>query len=91
MTNEEREKKHELLTKIANLVRVASALGDTIDDEQTSFIAETMKLVMIAGSDPETSIILGNHIINYLEEMSMRKGEKTVNEHLTQDLKPQLN
>ena len=91
MTNEEREKKHELLTKIANLVRVASALGDTIDDEQTKFISETMRLVMIAGSDPETSIILGNHIINYLEEMSMRKGEKTVNEYLTQDLKPQLN
>lgn len=91
MTNEEREKKHELLTKIANLVRVASALGDTIDDEQTKFISETMKLVMVAGSDPETCIILGNHIINYLEEMSVRKGEKTVNEHLTQDLKPQLN
>jgi len=91
MTNEEREKKHELLTKIANLVRVASALGDTIDDEQTKFISETMKLVMIAGSDPETSVILGNHIINYLEEMSMRKGEKTVREYLTRDLKPQLN
>jgi hypothetical protein len=91
MTNEEREKKHELLTKIANLVRVASALGETIDDEQTKFISETMRLVMVAGSDPDTSIILGNHIINYLEEMSMRKGEKTVNEYLTQDLKPQLN
>jgi hypothetical protein len=91
MTNEEREKKHELLTKIANLVRVASALGETIDDEQTKFISETMRLVMVAGSDPDTSIILGNHIINYLEEMSMRKGEKTVSEYLTQDLKPQLN
>jgi hypothetical protein len=91
MTNEEREKKHELLTKIANLVRVASALGDTIDDEQTKFISETMKLVMIAGSDPETSIILGNHIINYLEEMSMKKGEKTATEYLTKDYKPQLN
>jgi hypothetical protein len=91
MTNEEREKKHELLTKIANLVRVASALGDTIDDEQTRFISETMKLEMIAGSDPETSIILGNHIINYLEEMSMKKGEKTATEYLTKDYKPQLN
>lgn len=91
MTDEEREKKHELLTKIANLVRVASALGDDIDDEQTRFISETMKLVMIAASDPETSIILGNHIINYLEEMSMRKGEKTAVEYLTKDYKHQLN
>ena len=91
MTNEEREKKNELLTKIANLIRVASALGDDIDDEQTRFISETMKLVMIAGSDPDTSLILGNHIINYLEEMSMRTGEKTATEYLTKDYKLQLN
>ena len=91
MTDEEREKKHELLTKIANLVRVASALGDDIDDEQTRFISETMKLVMIAGSDPDTSIILGNHIINYLEDMSMIKGEKTAVDYLTKDYKLQLN
>jgi len=91
MTDEEREKKHDLLTMIANLVRVASALGDDIDDEQTIFISETMKLVMIAGSDPDASLILGNHIINYLEEMSMRKGEKTATEYLTKDYKLQLN
>ena len=85
------KKKNELLTKIANLVRIASALGDDIDDEQTRFISETMKLVMIAGSDPDTSLILGNHIINYLEEMSMRTGEKTATEYLTKDYKLQLN
>jgi hypothetical protein len=46
---------------------------------------------MIAGSDPDTSLILGNHIINYLEEMSMRTGEKTATEYLTKDYKLQLN
>jgi hypothetical protein len=91
MTNEERQKKHELLSKIAGLVRIASALGDDIDDEQTRFIAETCKLVLVAGSSPEDSVLLSEHIINYLEEMSMRNGEKTAKEYLTKDFKFQLN
>jgi len=91
MTNEEREKKHELLTKIANLVKIASALGNEINDEQTRFLSETMAIVMIAGSDPDTSAILGNYIISYLEEMSMREGEKTAMKYLTKDYKTQLN
>ena len=91
MTDEERERKHELLNKIAGLVRMASSLGDTIDDEQTRFIAETCRLVLVAGGDPETSILLSEHILNYLEEMSMRTGEKTATEYLTKDYKVQLN
>jgi len=91
MTNEEREKKHELLTKISGLVQLASALGESIDDEQTRFIAETCTLVLMAGSDPETTLILSNHILNYLEEMSMRTGEKTVKEYLTKDYGVHLN
>jgi len=91
MTNEERERKHELLNKIAGLVRMASALGDTIDDEQTRFIAETCRLVLVAGGDPETSILLSEHILNYLKEMAMRSGEKTATEYLTKDYKLQLN
>ena len=91
MTDEERQKKHELLSKIAGLVKIASALGDDIDDEQTRFIAETCKLVLVAGSSPEDSVLLSEHIINYLEEMSMRSGEKTAKEYLTKDFKFQLN
>ncbi|NBW56721.1 hypothetical protein EBR43_02835 [bacterium] len=90
MTDKEREKKHELLTKIANLVRITSELSETMDDEQTRFISESMKLIMIAGSDPDTARILGHHIINYIEEMLIREGEKTVSEYLCKN-KPQLN
>lgn len=91
MTDDERQKKHGLLNKIAGLVRIASHLGDDIDDEQTIFIAETCRLVLEAGSDPETTLILSNHILNYLEEMSMRSGEKTATKYLTKDYKVQLN
>ena len=91
MTDEEREKKHELLSKIANLVKLASALGEVTDDEQTKFISETCKLVLIAGSDPEDTLLLSEHIINYLESQAMRKGEKTATEYLTKDYKVQLN
>lgn len=91
MTNEEREKKHELLTKISVLVRIASSLGESIDDEQTRFIAETCTLVLMAGSDPETTLILSNHILNYLEEMAMKNGEKTTKEYLIKDLGVHLN
>ena len=62
MNNEERQKKHELLNKISDLVKVASALGDAIDDEQTRFIAETFKLVLISGSDAETAKMFSEHI-----------------------------
>lgn len=91
MTDEERERKHELLSKIANLVKIASALGDAIDDEQTRFIAETCTLVLMAGSNPDDSILLSEHIINYLESQAMRSGEKTATDYLTKDYKLQLN
>lgn len=91
MNEKDREKKHELLNKIAELVKVASALGDATDDEQTKFIAETCKLVFIAGSKPETCVLLGEHIIHYLEDLAMVTGEITAREHLTQNVKPQLN
>jgi hypothetical protein len=91
MNNEERQKKHELLNKISDLVKVASALGDAIDDEQTRFIAETFKLVLISGSDAETAKMFSEHIINFLNELEMRQGQKKVTEYFTQDVKPCLN
>jgi len=91
MSEDEIEKKHILLNKIASLVKVASAMGEALDDEQTQFIAETFKLVMIAGSDPETSILFGNHVINYLEELDMIKGKVNAKDHLIQNLKIEAN
>ena len=91
MTEEQRKKKHELLTKISGLVQMASALGDAIDDEQTTFIAEAMKMVLIAGSDPLTSVRFSNHMVNYLNEEMLLSGELSVKDHLTKNEKFELN
>ena len=91
MTDEERERKHELLSKIANLMKLASVLGGGTGDEQAKCMSETCKLVLIAGSYPEDTLLLSEHIIDYLESQAMRQGEKTATEYLTKDYKVQLN
>jgi hypothetical protein len=82
MNQDERQKKHELLNKIAGLVKLASSLGTTIEDEQTIFIAESFKLILIAGSDPESARLLSDHLVNYIDEVSMLKGEVNAQDHL---------
>lgn len=90
MNQDERQKKHELLNKIAGLVKLASSLGTTIEDEQTIFIAESFKLILIAGSDPESARLLSDHLVNYIDEVSMLKGEVKAKDHL-KDKAIQLN
>lgn len=90
MNQDERQRKHDLLTKISDLVKLASALGDTTEDHQTIFIAETFKLVLIAGSNPDTARLLSDHLVNYIDECSMLKGEVEAKDHL-KDKAIQLN
>jgi len=82
MNQDERQKKHELLNKIAGLVKLTSVLGDQSEDEQTIFIAETFKLVLIAGSKPDTARLLSDHLVNYIDEVSMLSGEVEAKDHL---------
>ena len=91
MTNEEREKKHDILNKLANLTKIASALGEEIDDEQTKFISETVKLVLMSGSSAEHSRLFSEHIINFLYELEMMEGHKDPKEYLTQEFNKCLN
>jgi len=90
MNQNERQRKHDLLTKISDLVRLTSVLGDSTEDEQTIFIAETFKLVLIAGSKPDTARLLSDHLVNYIDECSMLAGEIEAKDHL-KDKAIQLN
>ena len=86
MTNAEREKKKEIFLKIANLVQLASALGEVIEDEQTMFLANTLQLVLVAGSDVNDSRRFSEHCLNYINEKLMEKGELEVEKHLLENV-----
>ena len=68
MDQENRKKKSEIFNKIVELVKIAGALGDSTEDEQTMFLAESIKVVLAAGSNPESARLLSDHLVNYLEE-----------------------
>lgn len=75
MNQDEREKKREVFNKIMQLVKTAETLADTTEDEQTMFLSESLRLVLIAGSDPDSARLLSEHLIHYIEELEMLKGE----------------
>ena len=86
MTNAEREKKKEIFLKIANLVNLANGLAQVINDEQTMFLANTLQLVLVAGSDVNDSRKFSEHCLNYINEKLMESGELEVKEHLLENV-----
>jgi hypothetical protein len=48
------------------------------------FLAESIKLVLAAGSSPESARLLSDHLVNYIEEEQMKQGEIEAQEHLKQ-------
>ena len=91
MTDRDRQKKREIFLKIVNLVEVADALGQISDDEQTIFLANTLKLVLAAGSTPEDSRLFSEHCLNYINEKLMGDGELEVQDHLIKNVSFNIN
>jgi hypothetical protein len=44
-----------------------------------------MKLVLLAGNDVNHAELMGLHIVNFLNELEMLNGERTVAEHFKQE------
>lgn len=86
MTNAEREKKREIFLKIANLVNLANGLAQVINDEQTMFLANTLQLVLVAGSDADDSRRFSEHCLNYINEKLIESGELEVEKHLVENV-----
>jgi hypothetical protein len=84
MDQKDRKMKSEIFNKIVELVKIAGAFGDSTEDEQTMFLAESIKLVLAAGSRPESARLLSDHLVNYIEEEQMKQGEIEAQEHLKQ-------
>ena len=91
MTNEQRKKKQEIFKKIIDLVELASTLGAITQDEQTTFLSESIKLVLAAGSDPNDCRKFSEHCINYIYEKQMQEGEIEAKEHLISNLTININ
>jgi len=91
MTEEQRTKKRMIFTKITELVQLSSALGELTEDEQTIWLAETMQLVLIAGSDPVNCRKFSEHCLNYINDKLMEDGDLEVKEHLLENLTININ
>jgi hypothetical protein len=91
MTDRDKQKKREIFLKIVDLVEVADALGQVSDDEQTIFLAQTLKLVLAAGSTPEDSRLFSEHCLNYINEKLMENNELEVEKHLVENVAININ
>ncbi len=57
-----------------------------INDEQTMFLANTLQLVLVAGSDADDSRKFSEHCLNYINEKLMESGELEVEKHLLENV-----
>jgi hypothetical protein len=73
------------IKKVMEDIRDLSDLGEANDDSQINFIAQTMKVVLLAGNDVNHAELMGVHIVNFLNELQMLNGERTVAEHFKEE------
>ena len=78
-------KKLNAIKKVMQDIRDLSDLGEANGDAQINFIAQTMKVVLLAGNDANHAELMGLHVVNFLNELEMLNGEKTVAEHFKEE------
>lgn len=73
------------IKKVMADIKDLSDLGEANNDTQINFIAQTMKVVLLAGNDVNHAELMGLHIVNFLNELQMLNGERTVSEHFKEE------
>ena len=73
------------IKKVVKDIMDLSDLADANDDAQIRFIAETMKVVLLAGNNADHAERMGRHVCNFLGELEMVNGECTAAEHLMEE------
>jgi hypothetical protein len=73
------------IKKVVKDIMDLSDLADANDDAQIRFIAETMKVVLLAGNNANHAERMGRHVCNFLGELEMVNGECTASEHLMEE------
>jgi hypothetical protein len=79
------QRKLNAIKKVMQDIKDLSDLGDANDDSQIRFIAETMKVVLLAGNNADHAERMGRHIVKFLGELEMVNGECTAAEHLMEE------
>lgn len=82
MTEDHRKMKEEIFGKISSLIKMAEALGVASDDDQTIFVSESLKIVLQAGSQPNSATLLTDHLVNFIDDWNMLSGNVEAVEHL---------
>jgi len=73
------------IKRVMQDIKDLSDLGEANNDSQINFIAQTMKVVLLAGNDANHAELMGVHVVNFLNELEMLNGERTVTEHFKEE------
>ena len=79
------QEKLNAIRKVMEDIKDLSDLGEVNNDTQINFIAQTMKVVLLAANDVNHAELMGLHIVNFLNELQMLNGERTVAEHFKEE------
>ena len=79
------QEKLNAIRKVMEDIKDLSDLGEVNNDTQINFIAQTMKVVLLAANDINHAELMGLHIVNFLNELQMLNGERTVAEHFKEE------
>ena len=78
----EKERKEQILNKIAELANMGGVQGLVNGDMEFILVVETIKLVLTAAQDETHLELLHTHMSNFLDEVQVLMGQKTVKQFL---------
>lgn len=73
------------IRKVMADIRDLSLIGEVNNDTQINFIAETLNIVLLAGNNADHAELMSYHIGNFLNELQMLEGDRTVAEHFKEE------
>lgn len=78
----EKERKEQILNKIAELANMGGVQGLVNGDMEFILVVETIKLVLTAAQDEAHLELLHTHMSNFLDEVQVLTGQKTAKQFL---------
>jgi len=78
--------KSQLINKIAELSTLLGITGSISEDGQSLFIAHSTMTILTASQDPEHANLLMKHLHNFISEVQVIQGKKTIGELVAEKL-----